>query len=70
MTGVTANNKVYDGTTSASLNLGNAALSGVISGDLVTLNLAGAAGAFADKPVANGKTVTVSGLALAGRDAG
>ncbi len=69
VTGVTANNKVYDGTTSASLNLGNASLSGVITGDLVTLNLAGAVGVFADKTVANGKTVTVSGLALAGRDA-
>ena len=69
VTGVTANNKVYDGTTAATLNLGSAGLSGVVSGDIVSLNLAGAAGAFADKTVANGKLVTVSGLALTGRDA-
>ncbi len=39
VTGVTANNKVYDGTTAATLNIGSAALSGVISGDAVTLKL-------------------------------
>jgi hypothetical protein len=36
--GVTAVNKVYDDTTAATLNLANAALIGVVSGDSVTLN--------------------------------
>src|ERR1035441_10232787 len=69
VTGITANNKVYDGTTAASLNLGSAGLSGAVSGDIVALNLAGATGAFADRTVANGKLVTISGIALTGRDA-
>ena len=70
VTGITANNKIYDGTAAATLNLGNAAFQGVISGDIVILNYASATGAFADKTVGNGKTVTVSGLALGGRDGG
>jgi len=70
VSGVTANNKVYDGTTSATLNLGSAALVGVLSGDTVTLNTASAVGTFADENVGTGKTVTVSGSALSGADAG
>ena len=70
VTGVTANNKAYDGATTATLNLSGAALNGVLSGDTVTLNSAGATGNFADKTVGNGKTVTVSGLTLGGADAG
>src|SRR5207247_9529265 len=69
VTSVTAGNKVYDGTTSATLNLGSAALVGVASGDTVTLNTASASGVFADKSVGNGKTVSVSGLTLGGTDA-
>ncbi|PYK99606.1 MAG: hypothetical protein DME19_08070, partial [Verrucomicrobia bacterium] len=51
VTGVTAGNKVYDGTTSATLNVSSAALVGVTSGDTVTLNTASASGVFADKAV-------------------
>src|SRR4029077_10217811 len=69
VTGITANNKVYDGTTTATLNSGTAALVGVVSGDTVTLNTGSATGAFADKTVANGKTVTVAGLTITGTDA-
>jgi len=43
---------------------------GVVSGDTVTLNTGGAAGAFGNGSVGTGKTVTVSGLALSGADAG
>ena len=46
VTGMTAQNKVYDGTTSAVIDTGAATLSGVISGDDVTLVTAGAVGAF------------------------
>jgi hypothetical protein len=62
----TANNKTYDGTTVASVSaLGSG---GVIAGDTVTF--AETAAAFADKNVANGKTVTISGITDAGADSG
>lgn len=69
VSGVTAENKTYDGTTSATIHTGAASLQGVIAPDVVTLETSAAAGAFADKAVATGKTVTVSGLTLAGGDA-
>lgn len=67
---VTANDKIYDGNTTASLNTGPAALSGVIAGDDITLNIGGATGAFASKTVANNKPVTVTGITISGADAG
>ena len=70
VTGVTASNKVYDGTTTASLNTSSASLTGVIQGDAVSLITSGATGSFADKIVANNKPVTVSGSILSGADAG
>ena len=70
VSGITAANKVYDGTTNATLNTGSASLSGVYSGDSVTLSASGATGAFASKDVANGITVTVSGLTISGAQAG
>jgi hypothetical protein len=48
VTGITATNKVYDGTTTATLNVANASLVGVAIGDDVTINTASAAGAFAN----------------------
>lgn len=50
------------------LNTSGASLSGVLSGDAgnVTLVTSGATGTFANKNVANGITVTVSGLSLSG----
>jgi len=70
VTGITADNKVYDGTTDATINTTGATLMGVLSGDAVTLVTSGATGTFATKDVGTGKTVTVSGLALTGADAG
>jgi hypothetical protein len=69
VSGITAADKVYDATTSAILNTTGATLSGVISGDTVTLNSAGVSGAFADKNVGTAKTVNVSALSLGGADA-
>jgi hypothetical protein len=69
VSGITANNKVYDGTTAATLNLGSAALAGAVSGDAVTLNSGSAAGAFASKTVGTAKTVAVSALSISGADA-
>ena len=67
--GIEALDKVYDGTTSATLIVSNAVLVGVASGDDVTLDTTNAVGAFADKDVGTNKPVQVSGLALLGADA-
>ena len=68
-TGVTANKKIYDGTTSATLNGSFAFDDGmIIDGDNVTIT--GGTGAFADKNVGTGKTVVISGVTLGGTDAG
>jgi hypothetical protein len=67
---VTAANKTYDGTLSASLNTNSAALVGVISGDAVTLGTAGSTGSFADKTVGVNKIVSVTGLSISGADSG
>src|SRR5439155_8906222 len=69
VSGITASNKVYDATTAATLNVGSAALSGIVSGDVVTLNTGSASGAFTSKTAGTAKTVTVSGLTLSGADA-
>jgi filamentous hemagglutinin family protein len=58
---VTIDNKVYDGSTTASLLSG--VLSGVLSGD--TVSVSGSAD-FSDKDVGAGKNVTASGFALSG----
>jgi trimeric autotransporter adhesin len=68
VTGITANNKVYDATTLASLNTGAAAYTGMIGGD--NLTVATATGAFVDQNAGIGKTVNVSGISLGGTDAG
>jgi hypothetical protein len=66
VTGVGANNKVYDATTTATLN-GTAAVT-ALAGDAVSVG--GGRGAFADPNVGNGKAVTVTGFTLGGIDAG
>ncbi|WP_162130770.1 S-layer family protein, partial [Polaromonas sp. CF318] len=67
VTGVGANNKVYDTTANATLN-GTASVT-ALAGDTVTLGGTGS-GTFANKNVGNGKTVTVTGYTLGGADAG
>ncbi len=62
-----ANNKVYDGTTSASLNLAGLSLAGVYSGDTIILSIASVQGMFASKNVGNNTQVTSSGFAAIGR---
>ncbi len=65
LTGVlTANNKVYDGTTTTTGSIG---LTGVVAGDTVT---ASGTFNFADRNAGVGKVVTASGLVLSGADAG
>ncbi|MFZ4111685.1 MAG: YDG domain-containing protein, partial [Ilumatobacteraceae bacterium] len=69
ITGMTATNKEYDRGTSATISLSSASLVGVQSGDTVTIDSSSATGAFSDKAVATGKTVTASGVALSGAHA-
>ena len=69
VSGLTANNRVYNATTAASLNVGRAALVGLYSGDTVVLGTSGSSGTFASKDVANNITVTVSGLTISGAQA-
>ncbi|MCV2355110.1 YDG domain-containing protein [Paucibacter sp. B2R-40] len=68
VSGLTAHNKTYDGSTTASLNSGAAAFTGMIAAD--HLNVASASGAFVDKNAGSGKTVNISGITLGGADAG
>jgi hypothetical protein len=62
----TADNKVYDGTTSATVL--TRSLSGVLGNDAVTLTNGTAT--FSDKNAGTGKTVTLTGATLSGTDAG
>jgi hypothetical protein len=68
ITGISAANKVYDGTTTATLTTSSAAFTGRLGSDVLTV--ATAVGNFSDKNVANPKTVNVTGLSLGGADAG
>ncbi len=66
ITGLTAENKVYDATSTAAL--GGTATITPFSGDVVTLG-GSAVGTFADKNVGSGKAVTVTGNSISGADA-
>ncbi|MFZ5858219.1 MAG: MBG domain-containing protein [Chloroflexota bacterium] len=70
VTGIVANDKTYDGDIAATLDYSGATLVGIVPGDDVTLDTSGAVAEFDDANVGTGKTVTISGLALSGDDAG
>ncbi len=59
----TGNNTVYDGNTGATVGL---ASTGLVAGDLVSFTSAGAT--FADKNVATGKAISVTGISTGGND--
>jgi hypothetical protein len=65
ITGVTASNKVYDGTNTAALTVGT--LSGKAAGDVVTLTPG--TGTFSDKNIGTAKAVIASGYSISGTDA-
>jgi hypothetical protein len=66
--GITASNKVYDGTTTATLTTSGAVFNGIIGSD--DLTVATSTGNFSDKNVADGKTVNITALTLGGTDVG
>jgi hypothetical protein len=72
VSGLAADNKVYDGTTAATLNFGSAVLQNVAAGDelLVSLDTTAAAGTFVTRNVGTAIEVDVSGLGFAGGAAG
>jgi filamentous hemagglutinin family protein len=65
---ISANDKIYDATTSATLNTNSAALDGLITQDTanVNINSNAATGLFSDKNVGNNKAVTIQGFTIAG----
>jgi len=72
VSGLSAQDKVYDGNTTATLT-GTAVLSGVLGADSVGVNGgAGLSGVFSDKNVGTDKSVSasLSGISLIGSDAG
>ena len=66
VSGATALNKAYDGTSVATISGGAITLA---AGEAVSLVTSGVVGAFADAAVADGKSVTASGFVLSGADA-
>lgn len=70
ISGLTANNKTYDGTTNATLVTTDATFGDgdVLTGDNLTID--SATGTFDTKDVGTGKTVVISGLSLGGTHAG
>ncbi len=70
VTGITASNKAYDGTASATINANSASLVGVQGGDTVTLATSSAIGTFDSVAPGVAKVVTISGLTVSGSDSG
>ncbi|MDO4316885.1 MAG: YDG domain-containing protein [Lachnospiraceae bacterium] len=66
VSGIVAEDKVYDGTTEATLNCEGVTFEGIVEGDRLTVT---AAGTFADKNAGNDKSVSVAVLTLGGADA-
>ena len=69
-TGISASNKPYDGNTGATLYTVGAVPVGVIGSESASIDPSSASASFDTSTVGVGKTVTVSGLALSGPDAG
>ena len=73
VTGITATDRVYDGTVNVAVSGSSVGSSGFVSGDDIHVDLPGgglSTGTMADKSVGSSKPVTVTGLSLAGTDAG
>ena len=68
VSGFTAKDKTYDGTTSASLVTTGVNFAGIINSD--TLTVASSTGTFEDKNVGTGKNVAISNIVLGGASAG
>ena len=67
ISGITVENKPYDGNTNATLIYSGVTFGGIVDGDELTVT---ATGTFADAETGNGKTVNIMNLTLGGADAG
>jgi len=67
VTGITADNRTYNGLTTASLNSNDAQFNGMYAGD--DLSVATATGQFDTATTGQAKTVSITGLSLGGLDA-
>ena len=65
ISGITANNKEYDGNTNATVNASGATITGKVDGDKLTIT---ATGTFADADAGENKTVTLTLGTLGGAD--
>ena len=65
ISGITAENKKYDGTNTATVKTDNAIFNGILEGDALSIT---ATGTFADANAGDNKTVTLSLGALSGAD--
>lgn len=70
VSGITARDKTYNGTTAAILDCSTAVLDGVSDKDKDTLIVRSATGTFADANAEEDKVVTISDIALGGTSAG
>lgn len=69
VTGITATNRAY-AKDNLEVALTGGTLSGVLTGDTVTIDLTNAKGTMTDANAGNGKAVTVTGVTLGGADKG
>ena len=74
VTGITATNRVYDGTTTVAVNVAGASVdtTSVIAGDMVSVTLPPSGistGTLADRNAGVGKQVAITGLAISGSSA-
>ena len=68
ISGITAENKIYDGTKNATLISGINSLVGLVSGDAVSGDFSSLSGVFSDKNAGNNKDITISGVTINGAD--
>ncbi len=66
---VVAENKIFNGTSTDTLNLAGATLAGVVNSDSIAISSTGYTANFATTNVGNSLPVTVSGLSLTGTEA-
>jgi len=67
ISGVKANDKVYDGTTDATIDISGATIDGKVGNDEV--NIVAGSAVFSDKNAGDGKDITISGITLSGTSA-
>ncbi len=68
--GLTTVDRIYDASTLVAVNSSSGSLTGALPGDDLQLRNSGVTGSMADKHAGSAKAVVVTGLSLAGADAG